>query len=145
MKIIIEDLPPGEEETITVRVHTLKPELMRMLHSFRAQSILLLAHQGNEIHRISPSDIYYIDTVENKTVLHAKDELFESKQKLYELEESLAEGDFLRISKSSILNLRKVKSLVPAFSGRLEAVLRNGERVPISRHYVPELKKVLGI
>ena len=62
-----------------------------------------------------------------------------------ELEESLANSDMLRISKSVMLNLSKIKSLSPALNGRFEAILDNGERVIISRQYVAGLKKRLGI
>ena len=118
---------------------------MRVLNAHKMQRMMLIAYKDSEIHRINPSDVFYIESVDDKTFLYCEREVYESKKKLYELEESLAVGDFLRVSKSAILNLRKVKSLVPAFSGRLEAILRNDERVPISRHYVRELKNVLGI
>ena len=45
----------------------------------------------------------------------------------------------------AILNLNKVKSLSPAFGGRFEAVLDNGEKTIISRQYVPVLKERLGL
>lgn len=83
--------------------------------------------------------------MENKTFFYCKEAVYESKQKLYELEESLANSDMLRISKSVMLNLSKIKSLSPALNGRFEAILDNGERVIISRQYVAGLKKRLGL
>ncbi len=65
--------------------------------------------------------------------------------KLYELEGMLTGSDFLRISKSVIVNLSKIQKLIPALSGRFEAVLMNDLKVIISRQYVNELKKRLGI
>ena len=105
---------------------------------------MLIANVGNEIHRVPPADVYYIETVDNKTFLYCENEMYETKQKLYELEE-LRINDFLRISKSVIVNLSKIKSLGPSMSGRLEATLKNGERVVISRQYVNELKRNLGV
>ena len=104
----------------------------------------MIAFVGNEIHRLNPSEIFYIETVDNKTFLYCESNIYESKQKLYELEE-LKMSDFLRISKSAIINLSKVKTLIPSISGRLEAILINGEKVVISRQYVNELKKNFGI
>jgi len=115
-----------------------------VLNTLKAQGNLLIAYVGNEIHRVSPSDILYIETVDNKTFLYCEKNVYETKQKLYELED-MANPDFLRISKSAIVNLSKVKSLVPSISGRLEAVLFNGERVVISRQYVNALKKSFGL
>ena len=144
MKIIIEKPQIGEEEQIIVKCHSISPVLWSALNTLQTQGDLLIAYIGNEIHRVNPSDIYYIETVDNKTFLYCKREVYESKQKLYELEE-LAMSDFLRISKSVIVNLSKIKSLTPALSGRFEAALTNGEKVIISRQYVSELKKNLGI
>lgn len=120
------------------------PDLLRMLALLKAQDALV-AYDGNQIHRIRPSGVYYFEVVDNKTFLYCKDKVYESKQKLYELEEALAGNDFLRISKSVILNLSKVKILSPALSGRFEATLDNGEKVIISRQYITDLKKRLGI
>ena len=83
--------------------------------------------------------------VENKTFFYCREEVYEAKQKLYELEESLENSDLLRVSKSVMLNLSKIKCLSPALNGRFEAILDNGERVIISRQYVAGLKKRLGI
>jgi DNA-binding LytR/AlgR family response regulator len=139
MKIIIEKPAPGEEESITIKCHNIPPQLLQ-----HTPENILIAHKGNEIHRITPNNIYYIESVDNKTFLYEKNEMYESKQKLYELDE-MSMNDFLRISKSVIVNLSKIKSLSPALSGRFEATLSNGEKVIISRQYVGELKKCLGI
>lgn len=144
MKIIIEKPQDGEEEQILVKCHNISPDLLNVLNTLKARDSMLIANIGNEIHRVNPLDIYYIETVDNKTFLYCKSDVYESKQKLYELED-LAINNFLRISKSVIVNLSKIKSLVPALSGRLEAVLINDEKVIISRQYVSELKANLGI
>lgn len=65
--------------------------------------------------------------------------------KLYELERRFSGTDFFRVSKSVILNLAKVRNFSPDFNGRFEALMKNGERVGISRQYVPLLKNKLGL
>lgn len=144
MRIVIEEPQDGEEEQIIVKCYQMTPEFLHALALLKAQD-MLVAYDGNEIHRIQPMSVYYIEVVDNKTFLYCKDKVFESKQKLYELEETLTNSDFLRISKSVIINLSKINSLSPALSGRFEATLSNGERVIISRQYVVDLKKKLGI
>ena len=144
MKITIETPQAGEEEQIIIKAHHLTPEIFNMLNAFKSGGAMLIANIGSEIHRINPADIFYIETVDNKTFLYGEGKVYESKQKLYELD-ALSLTDFLRISKSTIINLSKIQSLVPSISGRLEAVLAGGERVVISRQYVSALKKNLGI
>ena len=145
MKIIIEEPAPGEEDTVIVKCRNLSPEIMQVINKLKTIDDMLIAYEGNEIHRVNPTDIFYIDSVDNKTFLYCKQNVYESRQKLYELEETLAGRDFLRISKAVIVNLSKIKSLAPALSGRLEASLLNGEKVIVSRQYVGSLKKILGI
>jgi len=144
VKIVIEKPKNGEEEQVIVRCHNLSPELLNVLNAFKSQGNLLIAYVGNEAHRLSPSNVLYIETVDNKTFLYNERDVFESKQKLYEFEE-LAMPDFMRISKSTIVNLSKIKSLTPAMNARLKAVLANGEILVISRQYVQGLKKKFGL
>ena len=91
------------------------------------------------------NEIYYFEAVDNKVFACCEKEVYEVHEKLYTLEELLTGTAFMRASKSTILNLDKVKSLSPAFGGRFEAVLDNGEKTIISRQYVPVLKERLGL
>lgn len=77
--------------------------------------------------------------------MYLEKEVYETKLRLYELEDTFQGTDFFRASKSCILNLAKVKGLSPAFNGRFEALMRNGEKIIISRQYVPVLKQKLGL
>ena len=145
MKIVIEEPQDGEEEQIIVKCHDLSPELLTILSSIKTVDSKLVGTVGNSIFRLDISDIYYIESVEGKTFLYGQSDVYESRQKLYELEEFLETKNFLRVSKSFIINLKKIESLTPALSGRLEAGLTNGEKVTISRTYVSELKNALGV
>jgi len=144
LKITIETPQPGAEEEIIVRCHNISPELLSVLNTLKTSDNMLIANLGKDIHRVDPVDIFYIETVDKKTFIYCKHEVYESKQKLYELEE-LGLRNFYRVSKSVIVNLRKIKALSPSLSGRVEVILTNGERVIIARPYVSELKKNLGI
>jgi len=144
LRIIVEQLAPLEEDHIIIKCRDVPPELISLLNSFN-KSNKLIGYIDDEIHRISPSNVYYIESVDNRTFLYGHRSMYESKQKLYELEEILEMSDFLRISKSTIVNLSKVKALSPALSRRLEATLENNEKVIVSRQYVNDLKKHFGI
>ena len=81
--------------------------------------------------------------MDNRVFLYTAAESYETRLKLYELEDMLKEKTFLRISKSMIVNLMKITSVRPALNGRFSAILKNGEEILISRKYVPALKRVL--
>ena len=101
--------------------------------------------QNGELYLIDPEEVFYFESVDQKVFAYCEREVYEIKKKLYELEEELPEETFIRAAKSSILNLDKIKSLSPAFGGRFEALLKNGEKTVISRQYVGVLKKKLGL
>ena len=144
MKIVIEEIQSSEEEEIIIKCKELSPQLLRVVAQLKAGDSLV-AYDGSKIYRIKPQNIYYFEVIDNNTFIYCQQKVYESKQKLYELEEALAGGDFLRVSKSVILNLGKISSLSPALNGRFEATLQNNEKVIISRQYVNDLKKVLGL
>ena len=144
LKITIEELQGDGEEEIILRCRGMTPELLRMISQINVQNALI-AYDGSDIYRVSPTEVFYIEAVDNKTFLYLKEHVYETRLKLYELEGILIGGDFLRISKSVIINLSKIRTLSPALSGRFEATLENNEKVIISRQYTGDLKKRLGI
>lgn len=145
MKITITDRADGEEDEIIIRCRHMDRQLLDLIYALRAGQEKILALRGSEYVQIELEKIYYFEAVDNRVFLYLEKEVYEVKQKLYELEERFCGTDFFRASKSQIVNLAKVKSLSPAFNGRFEAHMKNGEKVVISRQYVPILKEKLGL
>ena len=156
MKITIMDLLPGEEEEVLIKCNSLTMKVMELINELKhqkeeepvrlVQSVQKLkVYLNGDIHLLDPNDVYYFEYVDQKVFVYGKTKVYEIKSKLYELEELLSKTDFIRVSKSSILNLNKIGSLAPSLGGRFEAKLKNGEKVIISRQYVNSLKEVLGL
>lgn len=145
MKITITEPGEGEEDEIIVRCRHVDQQLLKLIYAIRAGREKITALQDGNYFQVAPEEIYYFEAVDNKVFLYLEKEVYETKMKLYELEDTFQNTDFFRASKSCIVNLSKVKQLSPAFNGRFEALMRNGERVIISRQYVPVLKQKLGL
>lgn len=145
MRIIIEEAVPGEEDQIIIRCREMDDNLLKIISELKMGQKKLAGSKGDIITMIDPANVYYFEGVDNKVFLYCKQNVYETKLKLYEIEEDYRNTDFFRASKSVILNVTKIKSISPAYSGRFEASLFNGEKVVISRQYVPELKKKLGL
>lgn len=92
------------------------------------------------MHRIDVDDIFYFESVDNKTFLYTADDVLEYKNRLLDAESSLGEN-FIRSSRVVVLNWQKIASLKPMLNGRMEATLLNGEKQIISRQYVADLKR----
>lgn len=145
MKITIQTPEPGQEEEIILRCNRLDDRLMSLIYQLKSDSQKLTAYREQEITVLRPKDVFYFESVDNKVFAYCEKEVYEIRRKLYELEADMAGMDFLRVSKSTIVNVAKIAHLSPAFNGRLEARLKNGEKIIISRQYVSDLKKNLGI
>lgn len=145
MKIVIEEPAAGEEDQIVIRCRQMDTELYQLITNLKTRTNPVIGYDGSDIHRIDPGVIYYFETVDNKVFIYCRQRVYESRQRLYEIEEYFANSDFLRVSKSVILNIQKITSITPAYNGRFEATLDNDEKVIISRQYVPALKEKLRV
>lgn len=145
MKITIQDCPDGEEEEIIIRCRHMDTNLLKLIYGLRAGREKITVSKGEKIFQVQPSEIYYFEAVDGKVFAYLEREVYETRYKLYELEEQLRGTDFFRATKSTIINLAKVQNISPAFNGRFEACMKNDERLTVSRQYVPELKEKLGL
>lgn len=145
MKITIEEITDGEEESLTLRCRELTPQLVQLINSLKMGKSRLVGIENDRNVLLSPEDIYYAEAVDNRVFLYTKDKVYSSKYKLYEVEEQFGHTELFRASKSVILNAGKIKSVTPSLSGRFEASLMNGEKVIISRQYVKRLREILGV
>jgi len=145
MKITIDTPKPGEEDEIIVRCANLDEKIMNLIYSLKSDQDKLTGYMEDKIVKLSAKDIYYFESVDNKVFAYTAKGTYEVHKKLYELEEEYGHTDYLRISKSIIVNVAKIGYLKPIFNGRFEAQLKNGEKIIISRQYVLDLKKKLEI
>ena len=145
MKITIENIPEGSEPEIIVRCNELDESLLQLIYSIKSSPKKLIGLTGLQMNIINPKDVFYFEAVDNKVFIYCKEKVYESRLRLYELETEYENSGFFRASKSTILNISKIKSLNPIFYGKFEALLLNGEKVYISRQYVPILKKKLNL
>ena len=143
MQTKITRIERDKPEILEIRCHEISDEVREIVAFVKSRQGQLTGTADDRMYEIAVSDIFYIESVDNKTFIYCKNREYETKQKLYELEEILREKHFLRVSKSVLLNLMKVSSIKPALNSRFTAVLFSGEQVIISRKHVPELKKAL--
>ena len=130
-------------EMLEIHCHKISDEVREIIAFVKSRQGQLTGTADERQYEIAVSDVFYIESVNNRNFIYTKDKVYETRQKLYELEDMLIEKHFLRVSKSTLLNLMKVSSIKPALNSRFTAVLFSGEQIVITRKYVPELKKAL--
>jgi len=101
--------------------------------------------RGDKVELLDEETIVRIYAEDGKVFAKTECGLYQIRLRLYEVEERLDNGNFVRISNSEIVNLKKVKSLDLSFVGTICMELLNGEVSYVSRRYVSKIKKVLGL
>lgn len=141
--IIVTKIDQQARESLEIRCHEENDAVKEIVTFVKTRQGQLPGLMNGERYEVPISEVIYIESVDNRTFFYTAENTYEIRCKLYELEDVLKPRHFIRISKASILNLLKVRSVKPALNGRFLAQLENGESLIISRKYVNDLKKVL--
>lgn len=104
----------------------------------------ITAQLKDKIAILQPKDIYMVRVENGDTVIYGESDKYYSKKRLYELAEQLGK-QFMQISKSTLVNLAYLDNIEAGFSGLLLLKLKNGCKDYVSRKYLPNFKKYLGI
>lgn len=145
MKISINIDPQLNDTEIVINCKSLTAETESLIAALRMADNQLTVIKDGETHILDISKIAYIETVDRKTFVYTETDCFESKLKLYEMDEKLCAVNFLRISRSCIVRLKYIRSLKAELDRRIRITLENGEQLIASRQYADELKKRLGV
>ena len=145
LKIEINVDEKTEDTHIVISCKKLTPELQRLLAMLHILDKQLTVRKGEEIFFLDVSEAVYIESVDRKSFIYTKKDMYESDFKLYELEQQLEACGFFRASKSCLVQLNYIKSLRADINRKIRLTLENGEQLVVSRQYAEELKKKLGM
>ncbi len=106
---------------------------------------IISGSKGNKIEVIEQADLIRIYASSGKVFAVTHKGEYALRLRLYEIEERLPTHQFVRISNSEIINLKKVNNFDLGFTGTICVKLANGTTTYVSRRYVSKLKKILGI
>lgn len=144
MRVEVNTVSSYEEESAVINAVRITDDLQNAI-DILANNCRVIAVTTEDKNILCRTDsIYYIESVDKRTYVYTKDGCFETKYRLYELDE-LLNKNFFRSAKAMIVNIRKIRSVKAEINGRMTAELLNGEKVVIARSYVKELKERLGI
>lgn len=143
LKVIVEIAPNliDDEIIIKVREHNESTQLIQQIMALANQKTeTLLAYKRDTEYFLDIKNILFFESDNNSLQVHTKDDTFISKYKLYQLEEVLP-SNFIRISKSTILNIQWVNSIERNItSSSLVSLKDTYKTVYVSRSYYKDLK-----
>ena len=144
MKIKTEqDLSCNEIEVI-IKYPQKDKQVNRIIDFLQSFDMQIKCAGDNDDQIINILYIYYIESVDKKTFVYLENAVYRTDFRLYQLKDKLRAYGFVQISKSCILNINTLESIRPLFNSRMEATLKNGEKVNINRNYLNGVKKALG-
>ncbi|MBR3635324.1 MAG: LytTR family transcriptional regulator DNA-binding domain-containing protein [Lachnospiraceae bacterium] len=144
MKVELKQADSYDDEGAVIKAVSVTDDIRNAIDILKNNGFSIPAILDNTTVMIKAGSIYYIESVDKRTYVYTKDGCFETKYRLYELEDILG-VNFFRCSKAMIVNIRKIRAVKAEMNARLNAELLNGERLIISRGYVKELKRKLGV
>lgn len=104
------------------------------------KSKILFAYNGETLHRISIDNVLYFETDGRKTVAVLRSGRLVVRNSLSQLEEQYKDAGFLRVSKSTLLNITKVTGYTPDSDRTMLATLVGNVKIRISRKFASEFK-----
>jgi len=141
VKIKIELTDDGQEE-IVIRCRALDERVRRMTAWLEAETTgknELKLYLDNVEYFVAPEEILYFESSSNRVYAHTENSVYVAPHKLFELEALLAPA-FIRSSKSSLVNLYRIRSLRRELAGHGEITFRDSDkRTYFSRGYYKPL------
>jgi two-component system LytT family response regulator len=89
-------------------------------------------------------DIDWIEAADNYVSIHVGSDEHLHRETMGSLETKLPPARFLRISRSTIVNIERIKEMQPMFHGDYVVILKSGAKLSLSRNYRDKLNRLLG-
>lgn len=142
MKVEIRQTHETAEAYAVIFCREIDASVLAAAETLRGGSDVITAYDGERIVVIRRKDLFMIRAEEGRTRLYTEKAHYDTARPLREFE---ALPGFLRISKFCVINLEEIQCFDPMFSGILQVSLKNGLKDTVSRKYLPDMKKYLGL
>ena len=139
MKVRLEIDDTLNEDEIVICTKEYTEDLKQLIHSFQTKPKVQFFKQDTEYY-LEVDSILFFESDNGTVFAHTTNDMFSTTQKLYELENILPRS-FLRISKSTIVNIQKIYSLSHSVSSHLITFQNSHKQVYVSRMYYKVLKE----
>lgn len=145
MKINVDISSEYKEPYAVIYTNEVTEDIQRIIDTLGSKEIPVIALQSNgDMVILQQSEIYMVRVENGETMIYTEKKIYRSRKRLYEVGQQLG-TQFMQISKSTLVNLYYMDSIEPGFSGTLLLKLKNGCKDYVSRTYLPEFKKYLGL
>jgi len=128
-----------EEIEIFIKYAVMGKDVERVAIMLQSMDTRIKCSFNNSEKLVSVSDIYYFESVDKMTFVYCEQEVYRTELRLYQIVEDFARLGFVQISKSCVLNINVLDSITPLLNSRMEATLKNNERLYVTRKYIENI------
>jgi DNA-binding LytR/AlgR family response regulator len=143
MIIKIEQNPAQRDIEVLITCPAKSKTVDRIVSLIKSVDTQIECYLDDSIKQVNVSDIYFIESIDGKTIACCEKEKYLIKSRLYQIYDKLKGNGFIQISKYCIMNINKLDRFKPLDNNRLEAVLSNGVYLCITRKYIAGIKQIL--
>ncbi len=123
------------EERVEIYYHQMTPVVKKIAALVKDEKPVLHGVYEGEKSLLDLNEIYYFDIADRRTFAYTEDKVYQVAKSLSGLEEELKPYGFVRINKSNLVNIYKIRKVKPEANMRIIAVLKNDEKIQINRGY----------
>lgn len=143
-----DDKIPKDEIDITVKAANFSNEvqaLMKKLDELNMKFSSIPLAVNDKVIMVPIDQIIAVEVFENELTIYTLEKSYQLRGQLKKMVERINDGNFVQISKNTVINLNHLDSLETAFSGNMTAFVSNDLKFSVSRKYLTNLKKQLGM
>ena len=146
MQVEIKIDPSQPEPKVVITAASMTEEVNRIVRRLSEEIPQVISGtRDGKLEVLEPEELIRIYAASGKVFAVTGKGEYTLRLRLYELEERLSPHQFVRISNSEIIHLKKVVNFDLSIAGTIHVKLSNGTVTYVSRRYVSKIKKVLGI
>ena len=144
MKLFVKEKCDVKETEVEIRCRIRDREVDDLITGIKnATNTIIGENENGDICQVPVVRILYFEAIDGRVFAYLEQEMIRIKNPLYEIEEMYGNNYFVRISKSTVVNLRTIRNISPEEGRRLRLELMNKEYLVVSKNYVSCLKKAL--
>lgn len=108
-------------------------------------SDFIMGKKDGELSPVPIKEIVFVETFGSDVLMHTGSESYYISERLIRLESMLDPSEFLRVSNSAIVSLKRIKKIRPTFSSKFILTMDNGSKVDVTRSYYARFKEFFGL
>ena len=137
--------PSAHTPKVIILTDRITDDVTQLVQTITSGAAGIAGTRNGTIQLLDPSEILRVYTNGRQVAAATASGEFSLRLRLYEAEERLSGRGFARISNSEIVNLRHVRYFDVSRSGVFRVVLDDDTSTFVSRRYIPQIRKLLGL